>query len=84
MSAQLQAVKADTFEIVYNPSAAQAMMYANVAEGTCGLFATGHPINDRIDAEAFALGEGFVRSGEWKTDANGIQTATMVPHGLDG
>jgi hypothetical protein len=84
MSAQLQAVKADTFEIVYDPSTNQAMMYASVTEGTCGLFATGHPINDRLDAEAFALGQGFIRSGDWQVSDNGVQTAPMVPHGLDG
>jgi hypothetical protein len=84
MSAQLQAVKADTFELVYTPSANEAMMFATIAEGTCGLLATGHPMKDRLDAEAFALGQGFVRAGDWRVTADGTHVAPMVPHGLDG
>ncbi len=66
---------ADTFEIVYEPTAGTAFIYRSIHAGICGPMTTRVHVCHRAAAEAEALRHGLLRSGPWTVAGSGHEHA---------
>lgn len=75
MNAKTAAAAAATYELCFDPAEGDTFIYRNLPAGICGPFSQKILATDRLEAATWALGQGYIVSGEWSSHLNGDTVA---------